>query len=83
MNRARRKDGDDVGPKLLLTVLVLGIFVSGCVSKSEGPSAPLETTAPSEEVGNEIPDVGEVTEEELTPEVDLELNDTVDLGSLL
>ncbi len=72
-----------MGSKLLLTVLVLGVFVSGCVSKSQGPTTPSETSAPSQEAGDGIPDVGEVTEDELTPEVDLELNDTVDLGSLL
>lgn len=85
MIEGQREDGDDVGAKLLLTVLLLGVFVSGCVSKLEGPSttAPSETVAPVEEVGDEIPTVGEVTEEELTPEPDLDVNDTVDLGSLL
>ncbi len=75
-----------MNPKLLLTVRLVGVFVSGCVSKpQEAPSTlPAATTpAPAEEVGDEIPDVGEVPEEELTPEPDLEVNDTVDLGSLL
>lgn len=72
--------------KVLLMVLVLVALVSGCVSKlQEGPSTvpPATTQAPAEEAGDEIPDVAEVPEEELTPEPDLETNDTVDLGSLL
>lgn len=75
-----------MNPKLLLTVLLVGVFVSGCVSKPQEapPTLPAAATpAPAEEVGDEIPDVGEVPEEELTPEPDLDINDTVDLGSLL
>ncbi len=72
---------------LFLAVLVLGILVSGCISKPEEVPSTLQpvttTPAPAEEVGDEIPDVAEVPEEELTPEPDLETNDTVDLGSLL
>jgi hypothetical protein len=68
-------------------VLVLGALVSGCVSKiEEVPSTlqPVTTTqAPAEEAGDEIPDVAEVPEEELIQEPDLEINDTIDLGSLL
>jgi hypothetical protein len=68
-------------------VLVLGALVSGCVSKIEEVPLTLQpvttTQAPAEEVGDEIPDVAEVPEEELIQEPDLEINDTIDLGSLL
>lgn len=70
-----------MGPRLVLTLLILSMLVSGCVSK------PQETQAPPDAVDDEgieeLPEVGEVTEEELTPEPDLDINDTVDLGSLL
>ena len=72
--------------KVLLMVLVLSALVAGCVSKpQEGPSTvpPATTQAPAEEAGDEIPDVAEVPEEELIQEPDLEVNDTIDLGSLL
>lgn len=72
--------------KLFLAMLVLGVLVSGCISITrEVPSTlpPATTPAPAEEVGDDIPDVAEVPEEELIQEPDLEINDTIDLGSLL
>ena len=69
---------------MFLALLILSGLASGCISKSQespAPQAPSEETI--EEIGDEIPDVAEVTEEELTPEPDLDVNDTVDLGSLL
>ena len=70
---------------LFLALLLLVGLVSGCVSRDgEEPSTPVETETPvTEETDGEIPNVEEVTEEDLAPEVDLEINDTVDLGSLL
>ncbi len=73
-----------MGQRLILTLLMLGILASACVSgpaEDEAPAALAEETI--DEVFEEMPEVGEVTEEELTPEVDLAINDTVDLGSLL
>jgi hypothetical protein len=70
---------------LILALLILSGLAIGCISKpqeSPAPTAPAEDET-SGEVGDEIPDVAEVTEDELTPEPDLSINDTVDLGSLL
>ncbi len=78
----------------LVVLVVLSAIVSGCVSKPQEdhsttvPSVTTTTLAPAEDVGedatdDEIPDVAEVSEEELIEEPDLEINDTVDLGSLL
>ena len=72
-----------MGPKLILTVLFLGVIVSGCVSKPQESQAPPDAVADAAEDTEELPDIGDVTEEELTPEPDLDINDTVDLGSLL
>jgi hypothetical protein len=70
-----------VGHRLFLALLILSVLVSGCISK------PQETQAPPDAVDDEgieeLPVIEDVTEEELAPEVDLEINDTVDLGSLL
>jgi hypothetical protein len=65
---------------LFLALLILGFLASGCVSKPSDGQAP---PAPAEDGLEELPEVGEVTEDELTPEPDLDINDTVDLGSLL
>lgn len=83
MNREQSKDGDYMGPKLILTVLFLGVIVSGCVSKPQETQAPPDAVEDAAEDIEELPDIGDVTEEELTPEPDLDINDTVDLGSLL
>ena len=84
MDREQSKDGDYMGPKLILTVLFLGVIVSGCVSKPQETQAPLDVVDDAADEGiEELPEVDEVTEDELTPEVDLDINDTVDLGSLL
>lgn len=78
------KDGADVKLKLFLVVLVLSALSSGCVSKPQDDSSATTTTlAPAEEAGDDIPDVAEVPEDELIQEPDLEINETVDLGSLL
>ncbi|MEE8402513.1 MAG: hypothetical protein V3R93_02035 [Candidatus Hydrothermarchaeaceae archaeon] len=70
--------------KLFLVVLVLSAFASGCVSKPQDDSSATTTTlAAAEEAGGDIPDVAEVPEDELIEEPDLEINETVDLGSLL
>ncbi len=73
-----------MGPRLVLTLLILSMLVSGCVSKSQETQAPLDVVDDATDEGiEELPDIGDVTEEELTPEPDLDINDTVDLGSLL
>ena len=70
-----------MGKRLILTLLMLGMLASACVSGPAEDGTPAEETI--DEALEEMPEVGEVTEEELTPEVDLDINDTVDLGSLL
>ncbi len=70
--------------RLFLALLVLSILVSACVSK---PQEGLDTSVPEDgtgtEAADELPDIDEVTEDELTPEPDLDINDTIDFGSLL
>ena len=84
MRPGKVKDGDDVGPRLVLTLLILSMLVSGCVSKSQETQAPLDVVDDAADEGiEELPDIGDVTEEELTPEPDLDINYTVDLCSLL
>ena len=70
-----------MGHRIFLALLILGL-VSGCVSKTQETQAPTDVTD-TDEGTEELPDIGDVTEEELAPEVDLDINDTVDLGSLL
>lgn len=71
-------------PILILALLLMSTLLSGCVSKPQETQAPPTPEAVTgDEVVDELPDIGEVTEEELTPEPDLDINDTVDLGSLL
>ena len=66
-----------------LAVLVLGVLASGCISKPEEVPSTLQPVTTTPAPADEIPDVAEVPEEELIQEPDLEINDTVDLGSLL
>ncbi len=66
----------------IFMVLILAIaLMAGCTAKEE----PLTTTAPpaTEAPIEDIPLVEEVSQEDLPAEPDFELNDTVDLGSLL
>jgi hypothetical protein len=83
MSLGKVKVGDDMGPRFVLTLLILSTLLSGCVSKPQVSQAPSDTIGDAGDGIEELPEIGDVTEEELTPEVDLEINDTVDLGSLL
>lgn len=77
------KDGEDVRHRVFLALLILSFLASGCISKPQDGQAPPTPDDGTDEAVEELPDIGEVTEEDLAPEVDLDVNDTVDLGSLL
>ncbi|MEE8167428.1 MAG: hypothetical protein V3T58_00980 [Candidatus Hydrothermarchaeales archaeon] len=70
---------------ILLVLLVVGALLSGCVSKK--PAAPTTTQPPiteaPEALEESFPDVTAPTEEIEITEPDFELNETVDLGSIL
>jgi PBP1b-binding outer membrane lipoprotein LpoB len=82
MRPGKVKGGDDMGQRLVLTLLMLSILVSGCVSKPQETKAPVDVADAADDA-EEFPDIEDVTEEELVQEPELDINDTVDLGSLL
>jgi hypothetical protein len=65
---------------IFVALILATTLMAGCTAKEEAPPA---TLPPTEAPLEDIPQVGEVSQEELPTEPDFELNETVDLGSLL